>query len=379
MNTNYTHMFLIFNFIMLKIYFFEFSTILPFCLNFFIYWFFFFKINFFNVRVKNLNSDVLSNVSLNNKIHFSLYVRLNLLFIIFLFLNLYLIKGTSNTIWWNHLIVNNFNLSIIQYIIFINIIVLLITNTLTNNKLNYNPDFFFAIINLSIFLPFIFFSNNIFSFFFILEVNSCLIFYKFIVSKLWYKNSFNYDNINLTKLNKILPKSLINVLFFQYWATFFSTTLLLFFIINILYMFGTTNWAELNFLIYSNVEILYFKNKIWLNILSFLFLFSFIIKVGLTPLHLFKIEIYKGIPFLSIFFYTTYYFLVFFLYFSFILLHNLSSLFLYWWLYLLIIIIFGGFYTISLLFNINFIKAFFAYSTIVNCISFICLVFVNLC
>ena len=49
-----------------------------------------------------------------------------------------------------------------------------------------------------------------------------------------------------------------------------------------------------------------------MRFLGLVFIISVFFKLGVTPFHLFKVEVYKGIPLLSIFFYTTYYFIVFF-------------------------------------------------------------------
>ncbi len=89
---------------------------------------------------------------------------------------------------------------------------------------------------------------------------------------------------------------------------------------------------------------MYFNNYFYFIFLFFIFLFSIFLKIGLSPLHLFKIEIYKGIPFLTI----------------------------------LIFLILGCFYLIFLIFDINFLKVFFAYSTIINSIFFFFIVFSSL-
>ena len=107
----------------------------------------------------------------------------------------------------------------------------------SSNKINYNNDFFFSILNISNFLPLIFFSNNMFSFIFLLELNSCLVFYKLIVSKLWYKS----NDINQLNIKKILPKGYVNLIFFQYWITFFSSIFLFFSYINIAFLLGTSD------------------------------------------------------------------------------------------------------------------------------------------
>ena len=109
-------------------------------------------------------------------------------------------------------------------------------------------------------------------------------------------------------------------------------------------------------------------------ILSFVLLFGFFIKIGFTPVHLYKIEVYKGLPFFAIFFYTTFYFLVFFMFFIVLVLLYFDSFSMYW-LYIIFFMMFSGFiFIISLLFGVNYTKAFFAYSSVVNSMSFLLIV-----
>ena len=98
----------------------------------------------------------------------------------------------------------------------------------------------------------------------------------------------------------------------------------------------------------------------------------FLIKIGMTPIHLYKLEVYKGLSYVAIFFYTTFYFLVFFMFFILLVFVYLTSIILYYWYFYFILLISGVFYCINLLFNVNLIKVFFAYSTIVNSLGFIC-------
>ena len=226
----------------------------------------------------------------------------------------------------------------------------------------------FSIVNLFFFLPLFFFSNNFFTFFFLLEISSCLVFYKFVGSKLFYKNGIK-QRINVT--NTIFSKRYINLLFFQYWANFFSSVTLLFIMIVFIHLFGTVEWTLLNKLFFFNFELNYFLNYSTFWLLGIVFIFALFLKIGFTPMHLFKIEVYKGIPYLSILFYTTFYFFIFFFYFIFIFFFYLQNFFTYFWLFLMFFFCFGTFYVISLLFDINYIKAFFAYSTVLNAIAFI--------
>ena len=101
-------------------------------------------------------------------------------------------------------------------------------------------------------------------------------------------------------------------------------------------------------------------------------------KIGFTPSHLFKIEVYRGLPFISILFYTIYYFMSFFLFFVFMVFYHLNSFKFFIWFFLFLFIILGLIYIISLLFDVNLLKTFFAYSTVINSLMFIILLFVSL-
>lgn len=337
-------------------------------------WFFFFKNNFFAVRVKPSKTDRLTSTNVIKKLFYNHYINWNLLSLVYLIIFFFSLHGYQQNFWWNHLKLTNFILVLIFLLILFNIFMNLFVSFVSPQNLNYNIDYFFIIGNLSLVLGFIFFSNTLYTFFFFLELISSFIFYKFVVSNFWFKkNKFNLANLQ-TRLNKVFPKFYLNMLFFQYWVTFFSSVLLLYSIINFFLLFGTSEWIVLNFLSISNNFILYFNNWLVFFILCFTFLVGFLLKIGFSPFHLFKIEVYKGLPFISIFFYTTYYFLVFFLFFSLILVIYLNSLLTYWWVFLIFLAILGGLYVISLFFDVNYIKAFFAYSTVINSFSLTCLI-----
>jgi len=114
-----------------------------------------------------------------------------------------------------------------------------------------------------------------------------------------------------------------------------------------------------------------FAHSNTLRLLVVVFLLSIFFKLGVTPFHLFKIEVYKGIPFLSIFFYTTYYFVIFFIFFLYLLSDFLTFFIPQYFLFLTLLLFFGSLYTIVLLFDVSFLKAFFTYSTVINSIGFL--------
>ena len=167
------------------------------------------------------------------------------------------------------------------------------------------------------------------------------------------------------------------MVFFQYWVTFFSTIFIVYFYINIFYLYGTSEWFVVQFLNTLEVESTYSSSSA-LRILVFIFLISIFFKLGVTPFHLFKIEIYKGIPFLSIFFYTTYYFIIFFIFFLFLLSDYLAFFSNQYFIFLSLLLFFGSVYVVILLFDVSFLKAFFTYSTIINTIGFLIAFVANL-
>lgn len=353
---------------MLVLFFKDIFFLEPFVIFLTFFWVFFIKNNFFNARLNPISSDVLKNSKIIKKVNYLFMINyLNINFIYF-FIFIVLFKYDLNNFWFNHLKINNFNYNLVFIIFLLSFFLLNFVKFFKNSNLNYSLDYFSSITNLIVFVPLIFLSNTIYTFLFLLELTSLLILYKFSVSRNWFGSK---DNSKKLYFNRVLPKSYLNMLFFQYWANFFSSMLLMFSIFNLIFIFGTSEWGTINILNLS----MHNNNYINKNIVVFYIWFSFFIgmffKIGLTPLHLFKIEVYKGIPFISIFFYTTWYFLSFFLYFIIIIYNNIYN-FSYFFNYIFFVFLnVGLFYSIFLLFDVNLTKSFFAYSTVVNALNFI--------
>lgn len=338
--------------------------------------------NFYNVRRKKLRIEQTPKYNYLHKIHAFFFMKFFLSIYPLLILTFYCYKGCVTTLFWEHLVVNNFNLNLVFFFLFVNWGVILLVYFFLHSPISYLSDFFFSVMNLSVVVLLIFLSNNLLAFFFITEVVVCFIFYKLVSSKLWYKVCIEKKNDvtggKVSKNNKTSPKNFLNTLFFQYWASFFSSVLFLFFLISLLYLFGDNNWEAINALIYFENTTKYFDNNFFFSTLFFVFVISFFLKTGLTPLHIFKIEVYKNIPFLSIFFYTIYYFLVYIVFFALLFLFFFSGYYSIYAFIYIFIIIFGGAYIISLMFDVSLTKAFFAYSTILNSLLFLTIVFAGL-
>jgi len=348
--------------------------ILPFCWFFILNWFFFFKTNFYTVRIITAKADKNTKNNANKKFHFSIVVYWGLINLVPLLFLTSFQHGVSTLFFWDHLNSNNLTNSLVVFILYCNTVFLLFIFFLKFTKVNYNTDYIFALINLSNFFPFLFLANNIFTMFFVLELNSTIIFYKFIMSKVWYNRSVKNQKNTTNVLDKNISQNYISVLFYQYWTTFFSSTLLLFVLINLIYIYGSTDFFFLNVLELSLDNRGYYFNTKYKSVLFFILVFSVMLKIGFAPLQLFKIELYKGIPLISIFFYTTFYFLVYFLYFNLLIILFLKTFntFIYYPLCLFIVV--GGSFVISLLFDVTALKAFLAYSSLINSILFLSLI-----
>lgn len=157
-----------------------------------------------------------------------LVVGVNLLYI-------YTTRGRGATLIYNHISVNNYTLSMLYAFSYICLLCFfLLKNTTKKTNLICGSDYLFSIINLVLILPYLFFVNTIFTFLFLLELISTIIFYKLVSSKIWFKNQ-------KVSTNTSTPQTYINMVFFQYWVTFLATIFIVYFYINMFCIYGTSD------------------------------------------------------------------------------------------------------------------------------------------
>jgi len=290
-------------------------------------WFIFFKLNFYSITRRILSNDKLNKRNLFKGVNNKFFIYNILIYNFFLLMSFFVIRGNFYTFWWEHLQLSNINLNVL---IFISILLILCFYLLFNfstaaKKINYN--FFFATLNASICLTLIFLANTFFTFFFLLELSSLILFYKLSSSRFRFKTgNIISTSEKLAQLNST-AKSYLNMLFFTYWTTFFSSVLFVYCLLLLSYYFGSTEWTIINLLLQSATEITFTNSKNCMLYIAIIVILSFFLKTGLTPFHLYKIELYKGITFTAIFFYNTFYFFIYFLYFVFLVYYHLYELF----------------------------------------------------
>ena len=280
-----------------------------------------------------------------------------------------LFHGYSGSFWCNHLWLSIFTHRYINLFFKLALFIFLILWNLAVSRVYFSVDYVYSVSMILFMAPLIFLSNNFFVFYFVLELVVCLTFFKFTVSRFWYKSTLSfYTKASIEKYADYTPKMYVNALFFQYWASFFSSIILLYFFINLEFFFSSTEWTFINFAV-NFIEL-----PVYFYLYFFLFIIAFFLKLGVTPIHLYKVEVYKGLPYISVYIYTIFFFFFYFVFLLFLLLNYLNNFLVYFWFSFVILVLIGVFYVISMLFDVNFIKGFFAYSTIVNVISFLLVV-----
>ena len=214
------------------------------------------------------------------------------------------LKTHEVLLWSNHLHLSNSTFGFVLFLGFLSIAVqwcLKLFTKLENNNLG--GDYAVSITQLCLYLPFLILANTALTLFFFLEAAAILIFYNFISTR----------SLVLTKSNNdsAITKYFFNLLFFQFWTSFFSAALILYGIINLYLFFGTTEWVYLNFLIPIVLSSGNSQSNLSILITFIVLLSGFWIKLGLAPFFSYKIEIYKGLPLTTIIFYSIIYFAVF--------------------------------------------------------------------
>ena len=182
--------------------------------------------------------------------------------------------------------------------------------------------------------------------------------------KINFKQSIN--NFNSTYI-----KNYIYLIFFNFWVSFFSSIFLLYSILYLTSIVGAIDYHIIQFLFSALENTQYFNNSNFISLSIFLLFTSIFIKLGLAPLQLYKLEIYKSLSLNSILFYTIIYFFVFFVFFYFLFFNyflNFKALYIH---NFIILIIIGFLVLITYLYEVNLLKIFIAYSTIINSLFFL--------
>ena len=98
---------------------------------------------------------------------------------------MYTLFGTNSILLYNHININNYTVSVLHTFIIVGLLCFFLINCVTiRSNLVRGIDYIFSLNNIVVVLPYLFFTNTVFTFLFVLEVVSVIVFYNLISSKI---------------------------------------------------------------------------------------------------------------------------------------------------------------------------------------------------
>jgi hypothetical protein len=278
-----------------------------------------------------------------------------------------IIYGPISSLWYSHLIVDNLQFKINLAVIFLFLLILYLLNLNIVYISTNIYDFLIVFINLFFWIYLLFYANNLFTIIFFFEILAVLI-------MLLSSSSLFYNNLYLKKINFFnnlytsnnLPFYQVASLIYFFWISFISSVNLFFYLLFFIYYFNTIDLFFLEFV----VNYL----KIFFNLFDFItyffiwfgFIFCIFLKCGLVPFFIWKPNFFKGLSYIYLYIYITFYYFFLFIFLLLFFIYYFLELFNLFIYINLIILVIGLLMLVSLLFNLTYVKSFFAISSILN-------------
>lgn len=278
----------------------------------------------------------------------------------------YVQSAHAHSILWDTLQMSNNTLTYLYIIVSVLLVILISSTYLFNQNISFTTEYLIFVLLIGISGFFLLSSGSLFLTIFLLELVALLIFGKFAVSRILFKQ----NSLNTTK-NEGAPQfsyGLFNSLFFQFWANFVSSVFLFFSLVGVHYSFGTSNFYLLNFF-FSVLSQIFNTPELFTTFSLLVFTSGLFIKLGLSPYQFFKIETYKGIPLYMVIVYTTLYLVVYIYFFSFFFVVQVPQIRTFVGTFVLFFLTLSVFYLVNILFDTKNFKAFLSYSTLITIIN----------
>jgi hypothetical protein len=238
------------------------------------------------------------------------------------------------TAWFGHLLFTQFQLRVLYLLL--GVFVLLWMGYLSTFYYTSQEVYDFTIVLYSFFvwMVFLFYSNNLFTVIFFIEVLSTAISLTIITSV--FSSTYFYNNLDLSNhsyFQHSTPFSFLQTLIFFFWISLISS-LGLFVFLSLLYLnLLTFDWYTLEYTFYYYTLLGTASTFVTLSLVWLSFLFCLFLKCGLVPFFFWKPIFFKGIPLQALFlcpqaryFFLFLYFSLFFFFFSIIIMINLFSI-----------------------------------------------------
>jgi len=287
-----------------------------------------------------------------------------LLFILSLF---WVWSGPTVLAWFSHLLFTNFQLKV-SYLVLFTFTCLL--TTLASYFYYTSTDVFdytTVLFNFFLWVLFLFFSNNLFTFIFFLELLSVLTTLLLVTAT--FSSTFFYNNLNLSKttyFSASLPLPFLQTLLFFFWVSLISALNLFLFLIFLYLRFLTFDWFLLEAIFAFHLTLFQLKNLFFTAVIWFNFIFCLFLKCGLVPFFFWKPTFFKGTPLHTLAFYITFYYFFLICFFTYFLCAYLADLFFFFTMVNLAFLLIGYFFLIFIILESFYLKTFLAISSIIN-------------
>jgi len=277
--------------------------------------------------------------------------------------------GPTIIAWFGHIIFSDyqFKITFIVFFFYTSYLTSVLPSLHFSSSAPY--DYILSTLNFFIWLWISFFSNNIFTFIFFLELLSASIMLMLITSS--FSSTHFYNNLSYNSYSYFhtsTPLAFLQTLLFFFWISLLSSLMLFVFIIFFYVKIVTFDWSitdlVLNFLInISSLKLLTTISLIWL-----LLIICMLIKCGTVPFYFWKPTFFKGMSFTSLFFYVYVYYFSIFFYLTYVIFMYLNEFFIAN-IHVMTLILLIAIVTLpSLLFESYYTKTFLALSSILNSI-----------
>lgn len=277
--------------------------------------------------------------------------------------------GPVLTAWFGHIIFSTFQFKItyVLFFFFTTYLVALLTNThFSSIALS---DFIILTINFFVWTWLLFFSNNLFTFIFFLEVISALVTLLLITSA--FSSTYFYNNLSYashTYFQNSTPTALLNTIMTFFWITLVSSLMLFLSLLIFYFKYLTFDWSLAPAIFLHLFTLSSLKSVFSLSLGWLLLIICLLIKCGVVPFYLWKPTFFKGMSMLSLFFYVYFYYFSMFLYFLYVLTAYLNEMFAFNIFILSTVVIIATVGITSILFESYYVKSFLALSSILNSI-----------
>ena len=217
-------------------------------------------------------------------------------------------------------------------------------------------DFTIILYSFLIWTIFLFYSNNIFTVIFFIEVLSGLITLVLITS--CFSSTYFYNNLNLnvhSYFTQSTPFAFLQTLMFFFWISLISSLNLFLFLIIFYLKFLTFDWFTIEAIFYFIISVSDLKSLFFISLTWFNFLFCIFLKCGLVPFFFWKPTFFKGITLHALFFYVAFFYFFLFQFFIYFLLIYLNELF-YFNIFVNLILIMIGLIILVVIIKLKYTK-----------------------